>query len=455
MGHNLSEYKITKAPTCTAKGVKTGECTRCSYTVNQDIDKIPHTEVTLKAVKATCTKQGKTDGKKCSVCGKVTAEQESIPALGHNLSKYKITKKPTCTAKGVKTGECTRCSYTVNQDIDKTPHTEVTLKAVKATCTKSGKTAGKKCSVCDKIIVAQQTVAALGHKEKVKVITTATTQANGKISTVCETCNKNLGEQRVYRISSITLSSTEYVYDGKVKTPTVRVVDYNKDTLVKDKDYTVTYEKSRKNIGKYSAKIKFIGRYSGSKTLYYEILPGTTSKITATQSTSAVSLKWSAVSGANGYRVYQYDSKTTEYKQIASLKNTTEYKVTKLKAGTNYKFAVKAYYKNADGKVYLSKSQKVISTATKPAVPTVSLKSAGKSAEISWKKYTGADGYQVYYSTSKDGTYKKLTSTSALSFKKTGLTKGKNYYFKVRAYKKISSGTIYSGFSKVQSIKIK
>ncbi len=455
LGHNLGEYKITKKPTCTAKGEETAKCTRCTYTKTRDVERVAHAEVTVKAVAPTCTKSGKTEGKKCSVCDKVTVEQETVEALGHNLGEYKITKKPTCTAKGEETAKCTRCTYTKTRDVERLAHAEVTVKAVAPTCTKSGKTEGKKCSVCDKNIISQETIKALGHKKKVTIFATATVQANGSISTVCERCGEDFGEQRVYRISSVSLSSVKCTYNGKTKTPSVRVVDYNKDTLIKDEDYTVTYSEGRKDIGEYYVQISFIGKYSGSEKLSFEILPGKTSKITATQSTSVIKLKWSAVKGANGYRVYQYNSKTAEYKQIASVKNTTEYRVTKLKAGTAYKFAVKAYYKDENGKVYFSTDKKAIATATEPAVPTVSLKVSSKTAVISWDKCTGADGYQVYYSTSKNGKYKKLKSTSALSFKKTGLTSGKKYYFKVRSYKKTSSATIYGEFSNAKSVKIK
>ena len=455
LGHDLGEYKITKKPTCTAKGEETAKCTRCSYTKTQDVERIPHTEVTVKAVAPTCTKSGKTEGKKCSVCNKITVEQETVEALGHELGEYKITKEPTCTAKGEKEAKCIRCSYNKTEDISKAAHEEVTVEAVAPTCTKSGKTEGKKCSVCDKVTVAQETVKALGHNKKITVLAAATTQANGRISCVCERCGEDFGQQRVYRINSISLSSTKCTYSGKTKTPSVRVVDYNKDTLIKDEDYTVTYSEGRKDIGEYSVEVRFIGKYSGSEKLSFSILPGKSSEITATQSTSAVKLKWSEVKGANGYRIYRYDSKTAEYEQIASVKNTTEYRVTKLKAGTSYKFAVQAYYKDGNGKVYFSDSKKAIATATEPVVPTVSLKLSGKTAIISWDKCTGADGYQVYYSTSKGGEYKKLKSTTALSLKKSGLKSGKKYYFKVRAYKKTSSATVFGGFSKVKSVKIK
>ena len=67
---------------------------------------------------------------------------------------------------------------------------------------------------------------------------------------------------------------------------------------------------------------------------------------------------------------------------------------------------------------------------------------------------TGADGYHIYYSTSKDGAYKKIKSTTSLKLTKKDLASGKRYYFKVRAYKKTDSGTVYGEFSKVQSVKV-
>jgi hypothetical protein len=42
-------------------------------------------------------------------------------------------------------------------------HTEETIPAVAATCTETGLTEGKKCSVCGEILVAQEEIAAKGH----------------------------------------------------------------------------------------------------------------------------------------------------------------------------------------------------------------------------------------------------------------------------------------------------
>ena len=363
LGHDLGSYEITKEPTCTAKGEKTAKCTRCTYTKTADVAKASHTEVTVKAVAPTCTKQGKTAGKKCSVCDRITVEQEAVPALGHQLGSYEITKEPTCTAKGEKTAKCTRCTYTKTADVAKVSHTEVTVKAVAPTCTKQGKTAGKKCSVCDKVILAQESITALGHSKKTIVITKATTKANGKKSIVCKTCGKSFGENIIYRIQRVTLAKEKYTYDGKAKKPNVVVIDYNKDQLVEDTDYTVKYQSGRKAVGTYSVTVNFKGKYSGKVTLYFKITLGKPADFKVTSGTSAVNFRWSSVKGA--------------------------------------------------------------------------------------------DGYQMYYSTSEKGEYKKLTGTTKTSFKKTGLKAGQTYYFKVRAYKKTDSATVYGSFSTVKSIKIK
>ena len=164
-GHKMSEYSVVKAATCKAVGSKKSTCSVCGFAETQEIPKTDHDKkVTIEAESPTCTKQGKTAGKKCSVCGKITVEQESVEALGHSLGAYKITKEPTCTAQGEETATCTRCTYSKTQSVARIAHTEVTVKATAPTCTKQGKTAGKKCSVCGKITVEQESVEALGHE---------------------------------------------------------------------------------------------------------------------------------------------------------------------------------------------------------------------------------------------------------------------------------------------------
>lgn len=78
--------------------------------------------------------------------------------------------------------------------------------------------------------------------------------------------------------------------------------------------------------------------------------------------------------------------------------------------------------------------------------------------KLTWEPLSGVDGYQIYRATSKSGTYSKVTSVtgaSKSSYINEGRTCGKTYYYKVRAYKRISGKTVYSKFSSVMSASAK
>lgn len=66
-------------------------------------------------------------------------------------------------------------------------HTPEVDTAVAPTCTTAGKTEGKHCSVCDKVLVAQEVVNALGHdwSDEWKTVKEATETETGKMETTC------------------------------------------------------------------------------------------------------------------------------------------------------------------------------------------------------------------------------------------------------------------------------
>jgi hypothetical protein len=100
-------------------------------------------------------------------------------------------------------------------------------------------------------------------------------------------------------------------------------------------------------------------------------------------------------------------------------------------------------------------STKTVSSSSKKVGKVTSVKARAKKSgkkkkvTISWKKVSGATGYQVYYSSSSNGKFKKLGTVK----NKTKLTKTfknkKTHYFKVRAYSTSSGKKTYGSFSKV------
>lgn len=170
--------------------------------------------------------------------------------------------------------------------------------------------------------------------------------------------------------------------------------------------------------------------------------------------TSEVRLSWKKVSGAEQYNVY-YSTDGKKWKKLTAEKNSVTVK--KLKSGSSYRFKVKA----VTGK-YAGKYSSILKTATKVGKATLkSLKSLkSKQVTLVWTPVSGANGYQLKYSTSKkftDKTTKSVTVKKQKSKKVTlkKLKKGKKYYVKLRAFKTVNGKKIYGSYSKVKSVKIK
>ena len=88
-------------------------------------------------------------------------------------------------------------------------------------------------------------------------------------------------------------------------------------------------------------------------------------------------------------------------------------------------------------------------------VSSFKLKQKKRTVTVSWKKVSGADGYQICYSTSKKWKKKtrKLTANMKVEIKK--LKKKKTYYFRVRAYRKDGAKKIYGAWSNKRKMKIR
>lgn len=88
-------------------------------------------------------------------------------------------------------------------------------------------------------------------------------------------------------------------------------------------------------------------------------------------------------------------------------------------------------------------------------VSSFKLKQKKRTVTVSWKKVSGADGYQICYSTSKKWKKKtrKLTANMKVEIKK--LKKKKTYYFRVRAYRKDGAKKIYGAWSNTRKMKIR
>ena len=163
----------------------------------------------------------------------------------------------------------------------------------------------------------------------------------------------------------------------------------------------------------------------------------------------ALRINWTKNANADGYIVEMYQgNKWVRVSKITN-NNTTTFRKAGLKAGTAYKFRVRAYKMSGKTALYGNYSATVVAR-TNPSV-IKGAKLGGRAADalrINWTKNASADGYIVeMYQGNKCGRVAKITSNSTTTFRKAGLKASTVYKFRVRAYKMSGKTALYGNYS--------
>lgn len=186
--------------------------------------------------------------------------------------------------------------------------------------------------------------------------------------------------------------------------------------------------------------------------------------ISGVESTAYNKLKvtWKAVPGATSYTIYRSTSKDSGYTEVKTIHDvgTVSWTDSKVTTGKTYYYKMKATVAVEGGSTKESGYSKVKSGKPVPAATTLKATTpSAKQVKLTWKKVSGASGYEIYRSTKKDGKYSKIKTITKGSTKtytdKSKLKSGTTCYYKIRAYRKVNGKKVYGEYSKVISKKVK
>ncbi len=443
--HTASEPVIENKvdATCTADGsydlvvyCSDDDCREEISRTTVKVSKLGHSyKVTSSAKSATCTADGHMEEKTCSVCGDKIGG-EVIKATGHKSGS--AVKENVVCATCTKDGSydtalyCRECGDEISRTttkVSKLGHSyKVTSSAKSATCTADGHTEEKTCSVCgDKI--GGEVIKATGHKSGSAVkenVVSATCSKEGSYDSVvyCTTCNKEISR------STVKVSKLSHTYaDPVVVSATYKAGGY---TIHKCKNCSAYYLTDKTSMLKLSAP-----------------------KVSVSNKADGIQITWDKVDGATKYVLYRGSTGIKTFSSSATLSYLDT--SVKSKDGYGYIYKVVACVDDSTKQYQTASTSKVIYRLVSPTISKAT-NSASKSITVTWKKQSGATGYQVQYSRAtsfSSATTLYITNNTTLSKKITGLTKGNYYCIRVRTYKTVngvkyySAWTTYSGKVKV------
>ncbi len=193
-------------------------------------------------------------------------------------------------------------------------------------------------------------------------------------------------------------------------------------------------------------------------TLYARFLTSPILGFTAVAETyTSIRISWKAGTGVTKYQVWRSTTSDGTYTRVKSTTDTYWIDTGK-STGVRYYYKVRAYATHdvsAGSTTVISEFSSAYSARALPASPDFTAKSASySSVKLSWAAVAGATGYKIYRATAIGGTYSLLKTTTATSYTNTGLTTGKTYYYRMRAYRTTSKETFYSNYSLEKSVQV-
>ena len=481
-GHDYSEqWTVDEEADCVNDGSKSRHCSRCDAKTDVTvIEAKGHTEVVDKAVAATCTADGYTEGKHCSVCNAVIKAQEKIAATGHKYVETVV--EPSYSNRGYTLYECSVCGYSYKDNYEEQLIVPAVTGFASGSQTKSSAVLGwDKVSGADGYAVELYTGGKWNEvfrtsDSSVTSCTVGSLKGNStyslRIRAFAGTAYSDYTRLAVKtKLANVAGLKAQDVTATAVKLDWARnagatgyIIEQYKGgkwtkLAVTKNNTTLTFTvKGLAECTPYSFRVKAY-KNDGSKTNYSDYvtvkastLLGTVKNAKVTSVTGSwITLEWAKNDKATGYSIEQY--KGGKWTVIATTKNNTTLKFTVkgLKNDTTYSFRIRAYKTAGASNVYSD----YVRIAGKTRIPNVAkfTGSAVSASEVKldWSKNDKATGYVIeQYRGGKWTAIATTKNNTTLTFTVKGLARGTTYSFRIKSFRKTGSTTEFSEYASVK-----
>ena len=244
-------------------------------------------------------------------------------------------------------------------------------------------------------------------------------------------------------------TASGYIIEQQINNTWKKIADIKKNTTT-----TYTVKGLKAGTANYKFRMK---AYKGSSTSGYTSVAyvntnpyGVGGFKVKSQSSTAITLTWNKGTTASGYVIERYDG--SKWVHVARINNasTTSYTIRSLKAGTSYRFKIRAF-KSYPGKNQYGTWSNPLKANTNPyGVGGFKVKSTGKnSVTLGWNKGTSASGYVIErYDGKKWVHVTRISKASTTSYTLKSLKPGTSYKFRIRAFKSYPEKNQYCTWSK-------
>lgn len=231
-------------------------------------------------------------------------------------------------------------------------------------------------------------------------------------------------------------------------------------TLVGESQTTTYQDKTAADGGTYYYKIVAVSEKGGkggeSSVIKVSVPIGKPGSITVKKEGSkAVLLTWTQIDGALRYHIYRSTSANENYIKLHTIAGTS-YTDNTISNNKAYFYKIQALSEN--GEIISEQSDSVSICVPSKVKSFKAVRKGTKKAKLTWKKVSGATGYEIYRSTKKSKGFKKIKTISkvkTVSYTDKKIKANKYYYYKIRCYWKKGDVTVYSGYSSTVRIKKK